>query len=51
MVIYNLSSIFDRATGERQIAFLTSRSLFRITCETRLDDDAEVIFRRHVFSW
>ena len=25
MVIYNLSSIFDRATAERQIAFLTSK--------------------------
>ena len=25
MVIYNHSSIFDRATGERQIAFLTSK--------------------------
>ena len=25
MVIYNLSSIFDRATGERQIVFLTSK--------------------------
>ena len=25
MVIYNLSSIFDHATGERQIVFLTSK--------------------------
>ena len=25
MVIYNLSSIFDRTTGERQIVFLTSK--------------------------